>query len=172
MMAGTEKIRIGISSCLLGAEVRFDGGHKRDAYITGTLSQHFELVAVCPEVSIGLGVPRQPIRLVKLDGGVRARAVWQPSLDVTEALQAFGREMGERLSDISGYIFKRASPSCGMERVDIHDEAGKPVGAGVGAYASAFMATQPLLPCEDEGRLRDPGRREKFIERVLAYHRG
>ena len=114
-----DKIRVGISSCLLGFEVRFDKGHKRDSYINGTLSEYFELVPVCPEVAIGLGTPREPIRLVGDADRPRAVGVKTGGLDVTEALEAYGLEMGRELNDISGYILKRASPSCGMERVKL-----------------------------------------------------
>jgi len=164
-------IRVGISSCLLGEEVRYDGGHKRDAYVNGTLSRYFEFVPVCPEVAIGLGTPREPIRLVRVAGEVRVRGVRTPALDVTQPLREYGREMAGRLRDIGGYIFKRGSPSCGMERVKIYAEKGMPSKAGAGAYAEAFMAEQPLLPCEEEGRLGDPALRENFISRVFVYHR-
>ena len=165
------KIRIGISSCLLGATVRFDGGHKRDAYINGTLADYFEFVPICPEVLIGLGTPRPPIRLVRFDDGVRVRGVKDPGQDVTEALRALGDANGEQRTDLSGYLFKRGSPSCGMERVKVYTQAGMPVGNSPGAYAAAFMARQPLLPCEEEGRLGDAVLRENFVERVFVYRR-
>lgn len=167
----TPGIRVGISSCLMGAEVRFDGGHKRDAYVNGTLSEYFEFVPVCPEVAIGLGTPREPIRLVSVDGEVRVRGVRTPSLDVTGRLRDYGRKMAGEMRDISGYVFKRGSPSCGMERVKIYSEKGMPSKSGSGAYAEVFMAEQPLLPCEEEGRLGDPVLRENFIVRVFVYHR-
>ncbi len=169
----TSRIRVGISSCLLGAEVRFDGGHKRDAYATGTLARYFEFVPVCPEVAIGLGTPREPIRLVRIGEDVRVRGVRTPDLDVTQPLRAYGREMAGRLGDISGYIliFKRGSPSCGMERVKIYSEKGMPSKSGAGAYAETFMTERPWLPCEEEGRLGDPALRENFIVRVFVYHR-
>ena len=172
MEAEPARIRVGISSCLLGAAVRYDGGHKRDAYINGTLSRCFEFVPVCPEVAIGLGTPRPPIRLVRTDGGIRVRGRDDPSRDVTDELRGFARETAARLGDgISGYIFKRASPSCGMERVKVYDAKGMPAGRSAGAYAGALMAAMPLLPCEEEGRLGDPDLRENFIERVLVFDR-
>lgn len=167
----TEKIAIGISSCLLGAEVRFDGGHKRDSYINGTLSEYFEFVPVCPEVAIGLGTPREPIRLVRSANEIRVVGVKNPRMDVTDALRDYGASMAERLTNISGYIFKRASPSCGMERVKVYTEKGMPATNSVGAYADEFMKRQPLLPCEEEGRLGDAVLRENFIERVFVYKR-
>ena len=172
MEAEAQRIRVGISSCLLGAAVRYDGGHKRDAYITGTLARFFEFVPVCPEVAIGLGTPRPPIRLVRVEGEIRVRGRADPSLDVTGALRAFAHSTAARLGDgISGYIFKRASPSCGMERVKVHGENGMPAGRGAGAYADALMSAMPLLPCEEEGRLGDPDLRENFIGRVFVFDR-
>ena len=169
--ADVSKIAIGISSCLLGAEVRYDGGHKNDAYINGTLSEYFTFFPVCPEVGVGLGVPREPIRLVQQHGSVHVLGTHNPSLDVTEALQHYGREMATALTNISGYIFKRGSPSCGMQRVKVYAENGHPLTTGSGAYAEAFMCAQPLLPCEEEGRLGDPVLRENFIVRVFVYNR-
>lgn len=166
-----DRIRIGVSSCLLGWEVRYDGGHKYDAYINGTLARYFELVPVCPEVGIGLGVPREPIRLVRRDDGIRVLGVHDPSKDVTEALENYGRRMGAELDDLSGYIFKRASPSCGMDGVKVHSPTGLPAGRSSGVYAREFMRARPLLPCEEEGRLGDPALRESFITRVLVYRR-
>lgn len=166
-----ERIRLGVSSCLLGATVRYDGGHKRDAYVTGTLSKYFDLVPVCPEVAIGLGTPRPPLRLVRSGDGVRVRGVADPGRDVTDPLRDYGRAMAARLDGISGYVFKHGSPSCGMEQVKVHGGKGAPAGRSAGAYAAAFMAAQPLLPCEEEGRLGDPGRRENFFERVFVFRR-
>jgi uncharacterized protein YbgA (DUF1722 family)/uncharacterized protein YbbK (DUF523 family) len=166
------KIRIGVSACLLGEAVRFDGGHKQDAYLNGTLSQYFEFVSVCPEVAIGLGTPREPIRLVGALANPRAVGVRSPQLDVTTKLEAYGRLMGRELRDLSGYILKRGSPSCGMERVKVYKSNGMPIGKSAsGIYARAFMAAQPLLPVEEEGRLGDPVLRENFIQRIFVYHR-
>lgn len=166
-----EKIRIGISSCLLGQEVRFDGGHKRDSYINGTLSQYFDFVPVCPELAVGLGVPREPIRLVTTKAGTRVVGTRNPTLDVTEALRDYGECKGREMQDVAGYILKRGSPSCGMERVKVYTPAGMPNKSEPGMYARAFMAVQPLLPMEEEGRLGDPVLRENFIVRVFVYHR-
>jgi uncharacterized protein YbgA (DUF1722 family)/uncharacterized protein YbbK (DUF523 family) len=172
-----ERIRIGISSCLLGEKVRWDGDHKRDGYIAGTLAAHFDLVPVCPEVAIGLGVPREPIRLVGPPGAPRAMAVngmdmSDPARDFTEALAEYGRRMARELDGISGYLFKSGSPSCGMERVKVHGRrGGMPAQSGTGIYARAFMAACPLLPAQEEGRLNDPVLRDHFVERVCAYHR-
>jgi uncharacterized protein YbgA (DUF1722 family)/uncharacterized protein YbbK (DUF523 family) len=167
----SEKIPVGISACLLGQEVRFDGGHKRDAYINGTLSEYFEFLPVCPEAAVGLGIPREPIRLVQKDGGVRAVGVRTANLDPTDDLAAFARRTLPELSGISGYILKNNSPSCGMERVKVYGEKGMPQRVGVGIFARELLEGLPLLPVEEEGRLGDPVLRENFIERVFVYHR-
>ena len=169
--ADTAPIRVGISACLLGQEVRFDGGHKRDAYITGTLSRFFEFVPVCPEAAVGLGIPRQPIRLVEAGESVRVVGVKDPSVDPTDLLEAYGRDMARRLAGISGFILKNNSPSCGMERVRVYDAKGMAQRRGVGIFAAALMQELPLLPVEEEGRLGDPVLRENFIERVFVFHR-
>jgi len=169
--AQLEKIKVGISSCLLGQEVRFDGGHKRDSYITGTLSDYFDFVPFCPEAGAGLGIPRQPIRLVRRGDEIRAVGVKTPELDPTDDLATFARHTVPQLGDVSGYILKVASPSCGMERVKVYNEKGMPERIGVGIYAGVLMKSLPLLPVEEEGRLGDPVLRENFIERVFVYHR-
>ena len=168
----TLPLRIGISSCLLGQEVRFDSGHKHNAYITQTLGEYFEFLPFCPEMAIGLGVPRPPIRLVSVDGQVRVRGVRDSKQDVTEALIANGRAVASQLDEVSGYIFKKGSPSCGMERVKVyHAESGHPVESSAGMYARTIMQALPELPVEEEGRLMDARLRENFVERVFIYHR-
>ncbi len=166
-----EKIPVGVSGCLLGEQVRFDGGHKRDAYIVGTLAKYFAFIPVCPEMAIGMGAPREPIRLVGDPDRPRALGVRTEKLDVTESLRNYGVSMAEQLGHLCGYIFKRASPSCGMERVKVYSEKGMPSNKGVGIYARAFMEKHPLIPCEEEGRLGDPVLRENFIQRVFVMHR-
>ena len=165
------RIRVGVSACLLGEPVRFNAGHKRDRFVTDRLAQYFELVAVCPEVAIGLGVPREPIRLVGAPERPRALGVRDASLDVTERLAEYGCRMVGELGDISGYIFKSKSPSCGMERVRVYAPGGALQGSGRGIYAAEIMRGNPLLPVEEEGRLNDPVLRENFIERLYAYRR-
>lgn len=167
-----ETPRIGISSCLLGEEVRYDGGHKHSRYVTDTLGRHFDFVPWCPEVGIGLGTPRRPIRLVEVKDGTRVRDIEDPGIDVTDRLVEFGRKVAGRSAELSGYILKKDSPSCGMERVRVYaDRDGPPERKGVGAFAGELMARLPNLPVEEEGRLMDPGLRENFIERVFTYHR-
>ena len=168
-------IRIGISSCLLGAKVRYDSGHKQDHYISGTLGQYFEFVPVCPEMEIGLGAPRPTIRLVQNpddpEGSPKVVGTKVEGIDVTEDLHDLGRRRAAELTDLCGYIFKRASPSCGMERVKVYSAKGHPVSSASGAFAEEFMKAHPLLPYEEEGRLGDPRLRENFIQRVFVYHR-
>ena len=169
--APSGRIKVGISACLLGENVRFDGGHKHDAYITKTLGRYFELIPFCPEVAAGLGTPRPPIRLVHTPEGVRARGVRDPGLDPTEGLAEHGRSVAVQAAEFSGFILKRASPSCGMERVKVYRENGHPTNDGRGIFAAELMAARPLLPVEEEGRLGDPVLRENFIERVFLLNR-
>lgn len=163
-------IRIGISSCLLGEPVRFDGNHKHDRYITDTLGAIFEFVPVCPEVGIGLGTPRPAIQLVGSPEAPRALGVKVADLDVTDKLVRYGQCMAGKLTDISGYIFKSNSPSCGMTRVKLYD-GHRTSKQGVGIYAREIMRAHPLLQVVEEDRLGDPLLRDHFIECVFAYHR-
>jgi uncharacterized protein YbgA (DUF1722 family)/uncharacterized protein YbbK (DUF523 family) len=165
-----QKILIGISSCLLGDKVRYDGGHKWDAYINGTLSRFFEFVSLCPEVGIGLGVPRATIRLVSCEAEIRVQGSNDPALDVTEKLQQYALDNLDQCRNLSGYILKSRSPSCGLERVPVWHGAGYHK-TGQGAYAEALGKSFPLMPMEEEGRLGDSGLRENFIKRVFVYHR-
>jgi uncharacterized protein YbgA (DUF1722 family)/uncharacterized protein YbbK (DUF523 family) len=169
--AGGERISVAVSSCLLGQEVRYDGGHKHNSYITQTLGRYFDFVAYCPEVAIGLGVPRPPIKLVQEQDGVRVRGVRDPSLDVTDELRQYGKKVAGELDAVCGYLFKKGSPSCGIERVKIYRPQGEPIGQGAGMYARTIMECLPELPVEEEGRLMDPGLRENFVERVFVYNR-
>src|SRR5213080_4108615 len=165
-------LRLGISACLLGQAVRYDGGHKRDPFLAATLGRFVEWVAVCPEVEIGLGVPREPIRLEGDPTAPRLVAA-NSRKDLTRAMTRFARARAAELArlDLVGYVFKKDSPSCGMERVGVHGEGGRPRRRGTGLFARALMERLPLLPVEDEGRLRDATLRARFIGRVLAYAR-
>ncbi len=170
--AAAEPIRIGVSACLLGQEVRFDGGHKRDSFIVDTLGPFVEFVTVCPEFEIGLGVPRETLRLER--DGVDVRMVANKSgRDLTASMKRFAARRTAMLAheDLCGYVLKKDSPSCGMERVRVCDRSGMPRRDGVGLFAAALMARFPNLPAEEEGRLNDRRLRENFIERVFAYHR-
>ncbi|HEX8593187.1 MAG TPA: DUF523 and DUF1722 domain-containing protein [Pseudomonas sp.] len=164
------KPKLGISACLLGAEVRFNGGHKESHLCTRALTEYFEFVPACPEVAIGMGIPREPIRLVGDAENPQALGSVNRELNVTQALADYGVQMAAELDDISGYIFMQKSPSCGLERVKVYRENGAPVdGGGRGIYAQAFCARHPNLPVEEDGRLNDPVLRENFITRVFAY---
>ena len=166
------RIRVGISRCLLGEEVRFDGGHKHDGFLTGTLGRFFEWVPVCPEVEAGMGVPRESVRLLADPAGIRMVGVRSGS-DFTDAMKSYSRLKVEELqrTDLHGFILKKDSPSCGMERVRLYAGAGTAVRQGRGMFAEELMARFPDLPVEEEGRLHDLGLRENFIERVFAFHR-
>ncbi|MEO3728161.1 DUF523 and DUF1722 domain-containing protein [Pseudomonas syringae] len=161
--------KIAISACLMGAEVRYNGGHKESRLCTRTLSEHFDFVPVCPEVAIGLGIPREPIRLVGDPEQPEALGTVDREINVTGPLAEYGQKMAGELHDICGYIFMQQSPSCGLERVKVYHPNGAPWGNGRGIYAQAFCAAHPELPVEEAGRLNDPVLRENFITRVFAY---
>ncbi|MGZ8191606.1 MAG: YbgA family protein [Methylococcaceae bacterium] len=165
-----KKIPVGISSCLLGENVRFDGGHKRDSYITGTLGEYFDFHPFCPEVAIGLGIPRPTIHLVKKDNDIRCVGIKDPEMDVTNRLRGFAEQQKQLHADLCGYIVKKDSPSCGMERVKVFSGQ-QPHREGVGIYTQEMMHNNPLLPVEEEGRLGDAGLRENFIQRVYVMYR-
>lgn len=165
-----QKILVGISSCLLGERVRYDGGHKKNNFIIGTLGQYFEYRAFCPEMAIGMGVPRKPIRLEKNDDQIRVVGVTDRSVDVTDQLIAVAKEQSNWHAELCGYIVKKDSPSCGMERVKVYKKD-CPERNGAGAYTEVMMEGFPDLPVEEEGRLGDPGLRENFIQRVFIYRR-
>ena len=165
-------IRVGISACLLGEKVRYDGGHKRDGYLVETFGRFVEWVPVCPEVEMGLGTPRDTLRLVRIGDGLRMMMP-KTGVDHTEGMRAFANRRLRQLEkkDLCGYVLKKGSPSCGMERVRVFDSRGMPAKSGRGLFAEALLAHFPNLPVEEEGRLYDPRLRENFIERVFAYRR-
>ncbi|QLA16675.1 YbgA family protein [Desulfolutivibrio sulfoxidireducens] len=165
-------IRMGVSTCLLGQNVRYDGGHKRDAYVADTLGRFFEFVPVCPEVECGLGIPRPAMRLAGDPTAPRLEVI-HTGEDLTERMKAYCARRVEELAgeDLCGYIFKSKSPSSGMARVKVYPEKGPPAMTGVGLFARAFMDRFPFLPVEEEGRLHDPVLRENFIERVFTLRR-
>jgi uncharacterized protein YbbK (DUF523 family) len=177
-MTQSGRPRIGISRCLLGDEVRYDGGHRRDSLILSMFGPQVEWVPVCPEVEIGMGTPREPIQLVASDDGVpsatecvRLLAV-QSREDWTGRMQAWAAMRVRELVqlNLSGYILKKDSPSCGIDAVAVrHVE--RTTRTGRGLFAQALIDALPRLPIEDEGRLQDAPTRERFIERVFAYHR-
>ncbi len=164
-------IRIGVSSCLLGAKVRFDGQHKRNTYINDLLSEYFYFVPFCPEVAIGMGTPREPIRLVDDQGNIRVVETHNPDRDHTQQLREYSGKTASTMEYLCGFIFKKDSPTCGMERVKVYAQNGMPEKKGTGIFAEQVRLKNPLLPLEEEGRLNDPVLRENFVNRVYAYAR-
>lgn len=171
MQPPATKPKIAISACLMGAEVRYNGGHKASRLCNQTLADYFDFVPVCPEVAIGLGIPREPIRLVGDVDQPQAMGTTNPRLNVTRPLTEYGQHMAAELDDVCGYIFMQKSPSCGVQRVRVyHANGARFEAAGQGIYAQAFCASRPDLPVEEEGRLNDPVLRENFLARVFAFH--
>lgn len=177
-MANTEtstsvRIPVGISSCLLGEPVRFNGSHKRSRFCTDTLSRYFEFTSVCPEMGIGMPVPRPPIRLVSQnanDPEVRALGTDNPDLDVTIPLRDYAHQQAARLDQLCGYIFMQKSPSCGLFGVKRYLANGHPEGTAGGVYATELQRLLPLVPMEEAGRLNDDTLRENFMVRVFTLH--
>jgi uncharacterized protein YbgA (DUF1722 family)/uncharacterized protein YbbK (DUF523 family) len=169
------RLKVGISACLLGQEVRFDGGHKRDSFLTDILGPCVEWVAICPEVEMGLGTPRETLRLVRTPGAGLRMITTRTAVDHTDGMNRWANRRLEALArdepDLCGYVLKNDSPSCGMERVKTYGASGVPERSGRGLYAAALMNRFPTLPIEEEGRLSDPGLRENFIERIFARRR-
>jgi uncharacterized protein YbgA (DUF1722 family)/uncharacterized protein YbbK (DUF523 family) len=167
-----ERIKLGISACLLGENVRYDGGHRLDHFLTDTLGQYVEYVPVCPEVECGLPVPRESMHLEGDPDSPRLVTV-RTKEDMTDRMVKWAQKRLAQLEkqDLCGFIFKSDSPSSGMERIKVYNEKGMPVKKGVGMFARIFMEHFPLLPVEDEGRLHDPKLRDNFIERIFALKR-
>lgn len=167
-----DRLRLGVSACLLGEKVRFDGGHKRDAFLNDTLGPFVEWVPVCPEVEIGLGIPRDTLRLVGEEAAPRL-VVQETGEDLTARMRRYAEERTEALAGLGlhGYVLKRASPSCGLFRVRVHHDRGMPAAGGRGLFAAALVSRLPMLPVEEEGRLTDAAIRENFIERIFAAAR-
>jgi uncharacterized protein YbbK (DUF523 family) len=166
----TAKIKIGISSCLLGRNVRYDGGHKLDPYLKDTLGQVVEWVPVCPEVEAGLAVPREAMQLISGPDAPRLATIGT-RIDHTERMTQWIRRELVRLADqgLSGFVFKARSPSCGVRDTEIVTASGSAAGKGAGLFAAAVTARFPALPAEDEGRLQDAIVRKSFLERAFAY---
>ena len=171
-LASDLPVRLGISHCLLGEPVRYDGGHKRNHFLVDVLGRHVEWVPVCPEVEAGFGTPRESMRLVDDVAEPRLMTV-RAHHDHTDRMRRYTRKRLRDLQslNLSGYVFKKDSPSCGTRRVRVYSRDGHLLGTGKGLFADAFQQTFPLTPIEEEGRLLDQGLRENFIERVFGYHR-
>lgn len=167
-----EKIKLGISACLLGQKVRYDGGHQLDRFLQDTLGQYVEYVPVCPEVECGLSIPREPMHLEGNPDSPRLVTIHTKKDLTDQMVQWASKRVGElEKENLCGFIFKSDSPSSGMERVRVYNKKGMPVKKGIGIFAKIFMEHFPLLPVEDEGRLHDPKLRENFIERVFTLKR-
>ena len=166
------QIPIGISTCLLGENVRYNGGHALDRFLRDTLGKYVHYVPVCPEVECGFGIPRETFRLVG-DPKQPRLVTSHTGVDHTDRMEAWARKRVDELEndDLCGFIFKSDSPSSGMERVKVYDEKGVPRKMGVGVFARVFMEHFPLTPVEEDGRLHDPLLRENFIERIFTYRR-
>ena len=168
-----DKIRLGISSCLLGAQVRYDGGHQLDRYLRDVLGEYVEYVPVCPEVEVGLPIPRDTLRLIENEEQ-QVRLVFSRSgEDITERMEVWASARVKQLEQeqLDGFVFKSKSPSSGMERVKLYDRNSVPKQVGVGVFARHFMEHFPLLPVEEEGRLNDPRLRENFITAIFVLKR-
>lgn len=167
-----EKIKLGISTCLLGESVRYDGGHKLDRFLRDTLGQYVEYVPVCPEVECGFGIPRESMHL-EGDPGAPRLITTRTKRDVTDRMLDWSGQRVKELEseNLCGFVFKSNSPSSGMERVKVFDKKGMPHNSGSGIFAGVFMKHFPLLPVEEEGRLHDPALRENFIERIFVFKR-
>lgn len=163
-------IKVGISSCLLGQPVRYDGGHKLSVLCAQELTRLFEFVPTCPEAGAGLGVPRPAVRLTGDPAAPRASGVDDPQLDVTDALQAYAEQRVPQLGELCGYVFIRNSPSCGLHEVKVHAANGQVLESGRGIFAAALTRAWPLMPVEEVDRLQDPALRRNFIVRVFAMH--
>ena len=167
-----DKIKLGISACLLGEPVRYDGGHKRLAFLTDTLARHADYLPVCPEAGSGMGIPRPPIHLVGDARQPHALGLYDPGLDVTKRLERFAVETLPRLAGVSGYVFKKNSPSCGLRRVKLFAEPGhRARRVATGIFARFVGESLPLLPREEEDGLLDLSRRDNFLSRIYVYRR-
>ena len=168
-----EKIKIGMSSCLLGEEVRWDGDHKHDQYVRDVLGSYFDYVSICPEVDVGMGVPRETVALYGTLENPKM-ITKRSKTDWTKKMNHYTKDRIHELTkeNLCGYVFKSKSPSCGIGKVPIYSEFGSSrMRHGSGMFASSFVKVFPLVPVEDEGRLHDPVIRENFIVRIFCFHR-
>lgn len=168
-MKRAHRPRVAVSSCLLGQPVRYDGEHKRNACITDLLSAYFDWLPVCPEVGIGMGVPRPPIQLVKQGDGVHALGREDANMNVTRTLQAYAQQVSDQLVGVSGYICKSRSPSCGLTDTELFSPDGTLIGKTTGVFAAKLQILFPDLPLIDEIALAEPSLRDAFVQRVHDY---
>lgn len=166
----TARPLVAVSACLLGERVRYDGCDKHNETITGAMAEQFEYLPFCPEVGIGLPVPRPPLQLVQQDNGVHVLGVTDPDVDVTDALRAYARKMAASFGDVCGVVFKCRSPSCGLGSVPLHNLAGEVSGTTTGAFADEIAHALPGLPLVEEEALREPQRYDDFFRRVMLRY--
>lgn len=169
MTAHTPKPVVGISSCLLGNNVRYDGTNKHNEHILNSLSHHVELIAICPETGIGLGIPRPPIQLVSYSTEIRGQGVKDKNIDVTEDLVNYSKTILHEHRNLSGFIFKSRSPSCGVHDTPIHTVSGETIKTGAGLFAFTLLQLNPTLPVADEMGLQDEKILKRFLVRVIRY---
>lgn len=162
-------VRIGISSCLLGQNVRYDGGNTENTYVTEELARQFEFVPYCPEVAIGMGIPRPPIQLVDCDGEIHALGIDNPAMDLSLPLSEYGKHVASEIHDLSGFIFKRNSPSCGINDVKVLTANNHYELRGQGIFAQQIIQHLPSLPVIDEQQLMHKTLRQNFLENVKIY---
>jgi uncharacterized protein YbgA (DUF1722 family)/uncharacterized protein YbbK (DUF523 family) len=162
-------IKVGISQCLTGAKVRYDGGHRNNKFCNQELTELFSFVPLCPEIGIGLPIPRKTIRLVGDIASPRAVFSDDSSVDLTDKLSEYADNHSRSISDMSGFVFCKASPSCGTQRVKVYNDKGHSESKGMGIFAARVQELHPNLPIEDDGRLNDPLIRDSFIKRVYIY---
>ena len=164
-----DTIKIAVSSCWLGEAVRYDGTDKHIKYLTTELASKYNLVSLCPEMAIGMGVPRPPIHRVMIKGKIQVRGIDNPAMEVTEALQNYAHAVVQQHMDICGYIFKKDSPSCGIKNVKLMNPQGVYERTGPGLYAEGIMSALPSLPIIDEEEFMDKKLRELFLHDVVLY---
>lgn len=169
MASAQPRLKLAISACLLGQEVRFNAGHKQSALCSQVLARYFDFLPLCPEMAIGLGAPREAIRLVGDPAAPRAVGSVHRELEVSEALIGYAEGVAARLDGVSGLIVMQKSPSCGMERVKVYQDDGRPAEKGQGLFTATLARLHPELPIEEDGRLTDPVLRDNFVARVYAY---
>lgn len=166
----SRKIPIGVSSCLLGNKVRYDGGHKTNPFITNVLTNNFDFLAICPETGIGLGVPRPPIQLVEIQSQTHALGVDDKSIDVTSALTKYASQIVKEQRHLCGFILKTRSPSCGAGSTDLYNQDGICIGKTSGIFVAALQQLIPEIPVIDEESLQSQEKLAQFTEQVNSYY--
>jgi uncharacterized protein YbgA (DUF1722 family)/uncharacterized protein YbbK (DUF523 family) len=171
-MTDNNQPRVGVSACLMGQPVRFDAGHRKNRFLVEDCAGFFQLHPVCPEAELGLGIPRPALQLRQYDQQVRLVYSKNPAHELTPDMRAFAEQRIDVFEQLDGFVFKKDSPSCGLERVPVYDNvSGMRERKGTGVFAETFRRRHPMVPVEDEGRLQDRDIRQNFLERVYAHYR-